>query len=112
MRSEDVDLGVECHESHRPVTWIDGDALIADSEYGMRPIESADSRTACPWLALVASEGFAATEVGTAGPLKQIAAKRGHVPQLLRCRFLERLGEGGVVAKEPRVGGDVAHACE
>src|ERR1700761_6450324 len=59
-------------------------ALIRPSQDGVHSIEAAESVTSLAWCALVAARTVVVIEIGAASALHEVAAHRGHVPNLGR----------------------------
>ncbi len=68
------------------------DALVAGAEDGVPAVEAVQGRAAAAGIALVARRRRVA-EVAAPHPLAQVAAHRGHVPQLRRGAQQQRLGD-------------------
>ena len=99
---------VQCDQCDRDVRWMSGDARVAGAEDGMPAVEPVHGRAAGAWLALVAWRGRVA-EVAAPDPLAQVAAHRGHVPQLRGRAEHQRLGDQREPLHHAGRPGHVAH---
>ena len=103
--------GVERHERDRDVRGMRGDAVLARAEDRVTSVEPVECRTARPGFSLVARRD-AVAQVRAAGALAQVAAHRGHVPQLLRRAQQQRPRDGRISLDDARRARHVAHPRE
>src|SRR5579859_3936923 len=85
-----------------------GDAVIAGAEDGVAPVHAVQRGTAGARVALVARRGRV-PEVAAPDPLAQVAAHRGHVPQLRRRAKHERLRDHREPLDHPGLTGHITH---
>ncbi len=90
---------IERHQRHRHVGRMRGDAVHAGSQDGVRAIEAMERRATGARFTLVARGGGIPKVCATCA-LKQIAARRGHVPQLRRRARQQRLREHRVASPD------------
>ena len=98
--------GLQGRQGDAHIGWVRGDAGIAVPEDRVIAVVPFDGRAAAPRLALVARRG-GVVEVGAAGPLHQVAARRRHVAELGGRTRQDGPGQQGVVPLDPLVVGDV-----
>ena len=103
--------GVQRRERHAHVGGMDGNAFFADPEDGVHAGKAADGCAAAARLALVAGGGRV-VEIGTAGPLQQVAAGRRGVAQLRRGAGEDGARKQGKARLDPGIVGDGGIARE
>src|SRR5690606_9150501 len=76
LGTEKLDFGVQCRERNRPVPRRNRSAGVTGPQHRLSAIKATDRRTARSRFALVARVDAprAVSKIGTARPLKQIAA--------------------------------------
>ena len=87
---------------------MSGDALVAGAEDGVPAVEAIQGRAAAAGIALIARRRRIA-EIAAPHPLAQVAAHRGHVPQLRRGSQQQRLRDDREPLHHAGRLGDVAH---
>ncbi|MNS96317.1 hypothetical protein D3C72_1306100 [compost metagenome] len=109
VRTPYMDHRVQRDQGNRKVGRMRCGAMVADAQDGIARVQAVDGRAAAVRGALVAG-GIEHAEVGTAHALKQVAADAGHVSQLGRGAFDQRLGDHRVEPANVGMRGDIGHA--
>jgi hypothetical protein len=97
-----LDDGVEHPKGHCHIARVGGDAGVAVANNRMLAGDAADGAAATTWRSFIAGH-VGVVEVGAAGSLKQVAARRGGVAQLARRSCDQRMGEYRVVSTDARI---------
>jgi hypothetical protein len=92
FRALDFDHGCEGGERHAHVRRVGGDAVFAGAEDGVDAVDAADRAAAGAGVALVAGRR-GVVEIVAAGPLQEVSAGRGGVPELRRGAGEDGAGE-------------------
>ena len=95
LRAAHPDRGVERQHGHGHVARMRRDAGVARAQHRVDAIAPSDGGAATAWLALVARHRRV-TEVPAARALEQVAADRGHVPDLARRAGEQRFAQHGI----------------